>query len=1628
MTIFEPKTSPEMRRDDEETLHRVVFFPPLESQDQVNDLLARCGWYFYPYLNQISEVILLCRKNLIADSELPKEFDYEIEGRRKLLLTKVKAGSSESGHQMLRQLDPVSDCLLVWDATSELLRAKPVSDTVVRMRAKGRYYEVDPQKTRMEGSFYLWAGLNTFVDKAGLVAENRYKLSVFHEKYRNSAKAYVFGTGPTLSDFCETHDFSDGACIIANSMVRNRKLLEQLRPVAIAAGDPIFHAGCSRYAGEFRRELLRAMASTDAFLFVPLRDYSVYISYLPAAMHERVVGIPFEANRPYTIDLSEDFHVSPLPNILTLLLLPLASTISREIAVIGCDGRPLDQDQYFWTHDKASQFNAEMDNIRHIHPGFFSIDYNDYYLSHCDNVKAAAETLEAAGRRVISLTPSYVPALADRHAKSREISAPRQPDQRKSDSSVAAIVAIDPDAVDHFGHFLSYDARIAEAAGLRGLRFSVFGNVAFDLACLPESVAEFVPAFSIKSWTLGNKPPAPSEGDKATFRAELERAIATLPVREDGKFAALYMYCGSLEHAEIIHDLILLRKDLLANVNLFWSYAFDESDPAYIERWSPFLRRAESNKRLILTLPTSKLQTGFAKHLGVQLPVAPHPSTTFSDQEAADLAQPHPHAVADRPMILFPGGMRKDKGFTLAVEAALLLSGTGQVDCTVRGLVTPGTTRQMKDQLSRLANSSVIVESREFDDRQFREFLFGGDVVVCPYLAPDFARRTSGLVVDAMLMGRPVVAVKDTWLGDLVVETGIGETSGPSSEEIFKAVRLVLSNYEHYAGNAAEARRRYLSEHSWERLVNTIVKTPSSPAAVSRAHAREDHIRVDETEVVARMLRSRTGRSHIMLDVGAHFGTSASYFAALGWTIHCFEPDPSNRERLEKRFGRADGVTIDKRAVSDRPAKGVSFFRSDESTGISGLHAFRDTHREAGTVDVTTVTEVVQQHSVTHVDFLKIDVEGFDYSVLKGVPWDRLKPDVIECEFEDRKTIPLGHTYKEVAQFLADMGYAVYLSEWHPIIRYGIPHDWYRLVKFPDVELAPDAWGNILAFKTDPGIEALSGAFEEVISRKNPGSAAKHAKPVSPRDGTVQTSLSASPLPEDRAAQTASPPSPLPESKRAGQDDNNHPNRPYAVPHVSNYERFVLWARRNHPIINSLGQFAMWTLRTARRHMAASIALVIAFLGLVIGGSLIPSTEGAAILWSFAAILAAACLLVAAKGFLGHLSQREIDGMKARLGILEHQLRNFESRHRATETKLHAELVAETAKLRTELTAQTTKVRAELTAQTTKVRTDLAAQITDFRTELMSQTTALSNELSAQIKSDTHRSHVGTVEALDQRLSQLTLKEAKAATPHDKSDNRSNISFFQLFNRSLSKEHLDAFLADWAEPLGLELKQTRVGYLAHRACVLESQMKGRLATSIEAIVLRSLVASAVKRNDISILEIGTLFGIGAAAVYEAATNASETVHLTVIDPLDGYYGPGKPDLLTGARVDETTLRQNWSLAGIPEKDYTIIKHFSTDPMHAIEAARKREYDVLIIDGDHSFDGVKFDFENYAPMVRPGGYVLFDDYDVPEWPDIKRYVDNEIADRADLHRVGAAFRTAVFQVTNGSTTEADGNAR
>ena len=175
------------------------------------------------------------------------------------------------------------------------------------------------------------------------------------------------------------------------------------------------------------------------------------------------------------------------------------------------------------------------------------------------------------------------------------------------------------------------------------------------------------------------------------------------------------------------------------------------------------------------------------------------------------------------------------------------------------------------------------------------------------------------------------------------------------------------------------------------------------------------------------------------------------------------------------------GVWLSPLAVSDEVRENVAFFSSPVSTGISGLSAFHESHNETGRVSTTTLNNVVREHELAAIDFLKIDVEGHEMSVLSGLDFHSIRPRVIIAEFEDTKTLPNGYSTGELAQYLVDRGYSVFASEWYPIERYGVRHQWRRILRWP-AEIPADAWGNLVAFSDPPDSERIDAALRRNIS------------------------------------------------------------------------------------------------------------------------------------------------------------------------------------------------------------------------------------------------------------------------------------------------------------------------------------------------------------------------------------------------------------------------------------------------------------------------------------------------------------------------------------------------------------------
>jgi len=66
----------------------------------------------------------------------------------------------------------------------------------------------------------------------------------------------------------------------------------------------------------------------------------------------------------------------------------------------------------------------------------------------------------------------------------------------------------------------------------------------------------------------------------------------------------------------------------------------------------------------------------------------------------------------------------------------------------------------------------------------------------------------------------------------------------------------------------------------------------------------------------------------------------------------------------------------------------------------------------------------------------------------------------------------------------------------------------------------------------------------------------------------------------------------------------------------------------------------------------------------------------------------------------------------------------------------------------------------------------------------------------------------------------------------------------------------------------------------------------------------------------------------------------------------------------------------------------------------------RPIDFLFIDADHSYEGVKRDFELYSPLVRPGGIVGFHDVSGEAWPGVATFF-SELTDRYESDACTAA---------------------
>ncbi len=122
-----------------------------------------------------------------------------------------------------------------------------------------------------------------------------------------------------------------------------------------------------------------------------------------------------------------------------------------------------------------------------------------------------------------------------------------------------------------------------------------------------------------------------------------------------------------------------------------------------------------------------------------------------------------------------------------------------------------------------------------------------------------------------------------------------------------------------------------------------------------------------------------------VVDIGAHIGYFSRIAAKLvghRGHVYAFEPDTDNRLLLEKNVRRYSFVSVRPEAITSNVGN-VLFYHVHGSTGCHSTIPQPNTLEF--TVPATTLDAFVEARRITHIDVIKMDVEGGEWAALEGM-------------------------------------------------------------------------------------------------------------------------------------------------------------------------------------------------------------------------------------------------------------------------------------------------------------------------------------------------------------------------------------------------------------------------------------------------------------------------------------------------------------------------------------------------------------------------------------------------------------------------------------------------------------------
>jgi len=187
-------------------------------------------------------------------------------------------------------------------------------------------------------------------------------------------------------------------------------------------------------------------------------------------------------------------------------------------------------------------------------------------------------------------------------------------------------------------------------------------------------------------------------------------------------------------------------------------------------------------------------------------------------------------------------------------------------------------------------------------------------------------------------------------------------------------------------------------------------------------------------ELESKIMEEKIEMGNIVVDVGANIGLHTLNMARIvGNTgqVFAFEPDPSNFEILKKnvKINNYKNIILEQKAVGDKHGR-TTLYQSDHP-GKHRIFPQTEQAKSQVQVELTNLDNYFDSDMIDKINFIKIDVEGLEFSVLKGMKniLKNSKKIKILFEFMPENTMEVGFTPIELLNYLTSNDFKLYCMD-----------------------------------------------------------------------------------------------------------------------------------------------------------------------------------------------------------------------------------------------------------------------------------------------------------------------------------------------------------------------------------------------------------------------------------------------------------------------------------------------------------------------------------------------------------------------------------------------------------------------